>query len=597
MRSSIRAFGATGVLAILLAGCGQGQPAETETEVALEAPAPAPAARNPDAGEGAKAKQEEGKVGKREAKVEKAKGNKIEAKGLEIDRQVAESVGVLGVIGGGVGGGGVGGGAGGGYGVEIGGLGASGSGARQQQLLLPSSEAYSDHGVNAFVDPAKDRVSTFSVDVDTGSYTISRRKLREGALPPAAAVRVEEFVNYFDYTYSAPKDDALFRVHTELAPHPFVSSHHVLKVGLKGEELPTAGRPPLHLTFLVDTSGSMTSADKLALAQRALHYLVDNLGEEDTVALATYAGATAKVLGPTPTTPAQHIHHAIDSLSSGGGTAMQDGMKLAYDMAREAYLPGAENRVIVLSDGDANLGGSSHTDILQTISRHAGQGITLSTVGFGMGNYKDALMEQLADKGDGNYAYIDSMAEARKVFGTQIAGTLRTIARDVKIQVEFDPAAVHSYRLLGYENRDIADQDFRDDAVDAGEVGSGHQVTAIYELVLADARPAQIATVRLRAKPPGKDAPAREWTVPVAQASVATFDEAGASTRLAVGVASFAELLRASPHLPEVTYGQVLQLVQRAIDPEREDHRELVELIERARTLSREAAASVAVSP
>jgi Ca-activated chloride channel family protein len=355
-----------------------------------------------------------------------------------------------------------------------------------------NSEAYTDYGINDMTRVDRDRYSTFSIDVDTASYSIARRKLQSGQLPPTASVRVEEFVNYFDYDYEPPAgdvqgDSAPFAVNMEGAPHPFQPSHHLLRFGVQGALPHQVDRTPVHLTFLVDTSGSMSSHDKLGLAQRSLHELVENLSPTDTVALGTYAGSVREVLAPTPISRNRdRIHDAIDALSAGGGTGMSSGVELAYQMASEAMVQGHENRVIVLSDGDANIGRTSHEEILRTIKRYAEEGITLSTIGFGMGNYKDTMMEQLADQGDGNYAYIDSIDEARRVFGEDLEATLRVIARDVKIQVEFNPEAVIAYRLIGYENRDIADRDFRNDAVDAGEIGAGHTVTALYDVVLAD---------------------------------------------------------------------------------------------------------------
>ncbi|MCB9677120.1 MAG: VWA domain-containing protein [Alphaproteobacteria bacterium] len=451
------------------------------------------------------------------------------------------------------------------------------------------SEAYADYGVNGMVLAEKDNLSTFSVDVDTASYAISRRKLREGGLPPQAAVRVEEFVNAFDYHYDTPKDGRPFAVHMEATANPEVQNHHILRVGVQGRAL-QGERKPVHLTFLADVSGSMNSPDKLGLAKQALHHLVDNLGPEDTVALATYAGSERIVLEPTYTTRKSVIHDAIDNLTSGGGTAMGSGMELAYKMASESYLHGAENRVIVLSDGDANIGRTSHDEILRTIQHYAEEGITLTTVGFGMGNYKDTMMEQLANKGDGNYFYLDSLSEAKKVFGEDLSGTIQTIAKDVKIQVEFDPEAVHAYRLIGYENRDIADRDFRNDQVDAGEVGSGHQVTALYDVVLSDAAAGKdtIATVRMRAKKPGPDSAAKEytWAVPVS-AIVSDFGEASRDARSAWAVATFAEKLRGSPYAEEITYSQIHRYASQASD-DSEDHRELLELIARAAQLSGE---------
>ena len=432
--------------------------------------------------------------------------------------------------------------------------------------LLDGNEQHTDDGINNVTLVSEDAQSTFSVDVDTASYTISRRKLREGTMPPEEAVRVEEFVNYFDYGYRPPSsgDDTPLSVYMEAAPSPVDPRRHILQVGLQGQVLDEDSRRPARLTFLVDVSGSMDSFDKLPLAQQALRELVRNLGPEDSVALATYAGRTAQLLPPTPATRRDEIYGAIEQLRSGGGTAMASGIAMAYDLAQEAFVEGAENRVIVLSDGDANIGPSSHQQIVAAIQEHAKAGITLSTIGFGMGNYKDTMMEQLANKGDGNNFYIDSFSEARRVFGDDLSGTIQTIARDVKIQVEFDPQAVYAYRLIGYENRDIADRDFRNDAVDAGEVGSGHQVTALYELTLADGYRSTetLATVRLRAKPPGPDAPSAEWVTAFPAAHVKSeVTDASVDFRLALGSALFAEKLRRSPHVAELSYAAVDELL------------------------------------
>ena len=348
-----------------------------------------------------------------------------------------------------------------------------------------SSEEYTDHGINPFTLVTKDPLSTFSIDVDTASFTMARRKLNQGVLPAWEGVRAEEFINFFDYDYVAPKNEPL-AVHMEAMPDPFKDGRHILRVGLQAMEYEPEDRPPLHLTFLVDVSGSMSSRDKLGLAKVSMHTLVDNLGAGDTVALATYAGRVAKVLDPTEATEKTRIHAAIDALRSGGSTAMSSGIDLAYAMADEAFEEGAENRVVILSDGDANVGKSSWEAMLRQIKGFADQGITLSTIGFGQGNYRDTLMEQLANKGDGNNFYVDSQRESDRIFGEQIGGTMITVARDTKVQVEFNPAAVSSYRLIGYENRDIADADFRNDRVDAGEVGSGHSVTALYEVILGE---------------------------------------------------------------------------------------------------------------
>ena len=456
------------------------------------------------------------------------------------------------------------------------------------------TEQYTDYGINEMTLVEGDNQSTFSIDVDTASYAIARRKLQQGRLPPPAAVRVEEFVNYLPYDYAAPRNGRPFAVHMEAAPSPYQPGHHLLRVGVKGRELDQSYRAPVRLTFLVDVSGSMSSSDKLGLAKESLHLLVNQLGVEDSVAIATYAGRVETVLAPTPTTRRSRIHAAIDGLRAGGSTAMGSGLQLAYDMAHQAYVPGAENRVVVLSDGDANVGPSSHTTILETIEDYAGQGITLSSIGFGMGNYKDTLMEQLADRGDGNYHYVDSLREADKVFGQDLAGNLQTIARDVKIQVEFDPTTVLAYRLVGYENRDIADRDFRNDAVDAGEVGSGHRVTALYDVVLNEDGCGPLATVRLRAKPPGPDAPAAEWSTSFGREALrGSFASTSADFRIAAGAGGFAEKLRGSRYLDEVSYAQIAAIVRDALRPDYDEDGELLELIGQAGDLVGEGAVAV----
>jgi len=458
---------------------------------------------------------------------------------------------------------------------------------------VSNTENYTDYGINELVLAEQDRHSTFSIDVDTASYSISRRKLQSGTLPPTSSVRVEEFVNYFPYEYVGPTGDAPFAVNMEAAPNPFMPGRHVMRVGVQGRA-PSADRDPIHLTFLVDTSGSMSSADKIGLAQQSLHELVENLQPTDTVALATYAGSVRRVLAPTPARHAARIHGAIDELRAGGSTAMSSGIDLAYEMASAAAGRGHERRVIVLSDGDANVGATSHDSILKKIDHYAEEGITLSTIGFGMGNYKDTMMEQLANKGDGNYFYIDSKEEAEKVFGDDLGGTLEVIAKDVKIQVEFNPDAVIAYRLIGYENRDIADKDFRNDAVDAGEIGAGHSVTALYDVVLKDSfQEDALATVRLRSKPPGPDAPSAEWLTTFPSRLVhRKYASAGQDFQVAFVAASFAELLRGSPYTAEIGYGELSRMLA-STDRGQPSDQELGQLIGLAGQLSGELAQAV----
>jgi Ca-activated chloride channel family protein len=442
------------------------------------------------------------------------------------------------------------------------------------------AEDYKDYGVNPVVDPHQDRFSTFSVDVDTASYAIARRKIIEGGLPPYQAVRVEEFLNSFEYGYASPKQGP-FAVDLAAAPSPFTAGHHLLRVGLQARRVDAQDRKPVHLVYLVDTSGSMQSADKIGLAQKSLKLLTDTLRPGDTVALCTYAGSTREVLAPTSIEEKGKILAAISDLQAGGSTAMESGIDIAYRLAEKTRVPGHVNRVIVLSDGDANVGSSSHEKILELIKSHKDAGITLSTVGFGAGNYKDTMMEQLADKGDGNYSYIDSESQARKVFSEQSSSLLEVVAKDVKIQVEFNPDVVKSYRLLGYENRDIADKDFRNDKVDAGEVGSGHSVTAVYDVVLTSTTGSPV-TVRLRAKAPEGDTPAVETKFAMEPASIAaTFEAAPRSLRLAASIAEFGEILRKSPHAAGVSFADVQRVAQAAAGP-RADQQELLDLIRRA---------------
>jgi Ca-activated chloride channel family protein len=429
----------------------------------------------------------------------------------------------------------------------------------------PRGDTFTDYGVNAWIKAADDKLSTFAADVDTASFTIARRMLREGTLPPAAAVRVEEFVNYFKYGYptDAVTADRPFQVSVDGAASPLHAGRHLLRVGVASRAKPASERPPANLVFLVDVSGSMKSPDKLELAKRSLRLLVDSLKDGDTVALVTYAGSTGVVLPATGLEHKAEILAALENLTAGGGTAMQSGLQLAYAEAAKGLRPGAISRVIVLSDGDANIGATTHEQLLTTIATQVQAGVTLSTVGFGQGNYQDTTMEQLANKGNGNASYIDSLSTARRVFTTFLGSTLEVVAKDVKLQVEFDPSAVASYRLIGYENRDIADDDFRDDKVDAGEIGAGHQVTALYELELAagaSATSGDLATVRVRHKDPTGDV-AREAAFPIPSASVRGALATGSSDlRLAVAAALFADVLRGAAAVRDVSLATLRDL-------------------------------------
>jgi Ca-activated chloride channel family protein len=446
------------------------------------------------------------------------------------------------------------------------------------------TEDYKDYGVNPITDPAKDRLSTFAIDVDTASYAISRRKIMEGSLPPFQAVRAEEFLNYFDYAYPSPTSGA-FAVHLAAAPSPFAQGRHLLRVAIQGKRVSANDRKPVHLVYLVDTSGSMHSQDKIDLAKQSLRMLTDTLKPGDTVALCTYAGSVREVLPPTGIDGRAKILAAIDDLMASGSTAMSSGIDLAYNLAERTLVKGHVNRVIVLSDGDANVGATSHQEILKTIKRAKEKGITLSTVGFGNGNYKDTMMEQLADQGDGNYSYIDSHSEARRVFSEQVSGLLEVIARDVKVQVEFDPSVVKEYRLIGYENRDVADKDFRNDKVDGGEIGSGHSVTAMYDVVLKSTSASPVI-VRLRHKEPLGSEKAAEVVVPMSPSSIAaSFDEAPANFRFAAAVVGLAEILRQSPHARGASLSEV-EKIARAASASRADQIEFIDIAKRASALA-----------
>ena len=452
------------------------------------------------------------------------------------------------------------------------------------------TEHYKDYGVNPFVETKKDRLSTFSIDVDTASYAISRRKLNEGSLPPFASVRAEEYLNSFDYGYESPDDGKPFRVHVAAAPSPFAKGHHLVRVGVQAKKISAKERVPVHLVYLVDVSGSMGAPDRIGLAKKSLEMLTDALHPGDTVAICTYAGDVRTVLAPMGIDRKSDILAAIRGLNVGGGTSMGSGIQNAYDLASKTLVKGHVNRVVVLSDGDANIGNTSHDQILASIKKYKNQGITLSTVGFGSGNYKDVMMERLADEGDGNYTYIDSERQAKKVFVEQTEGMLQVVARDVKIQVELDPSVVARYRLIGYENRDIKDHDFRNDKVDAGEVGAGHSVTALYdvELLRTDASP---LTVRMRQKPAknalhgGSDVATESAFVMPKEAIFRSFEEAPESFRFATAVAGFAEILRHSPSAADWRFSDIERIASTSTAGKQE-RLEMLGLVRKAASLS-----------
>ncbi len=367
-----------------------------------------------------------------------------------------------------------------------------------------NTETYDSVQENSFVTALTQPQSTFSIDVDTASYANVRRMIGDGVVPPGGAVRLEEFVNYFSYDYPNPDGEHPFSVATEVAACPWNEGHQLLRIGLKGKPISADARPPCNLVFLLDVSGSMLDANKLPLVKSAMRLLTGEMTQQDRVAIAVYAGASGLVLESTPGNQAATILSAIDRLQAGGSTNGGEGIQLAYRVAQKNFIDGGVNRVLLCTDGDFNVGTTSQSELVDLIEEKAKSNVFLTVLGFGSGNLKDSTMEKIADKGNGNYAYIDSLLEARKVLVEQIGATLITIAKDVKIQVDFNPQHVQAYRLLGYENRMLANRDFRDDTKDAGEIGAGHTVTAFYELAptgmespSVDHRPSEFVTQAL----------------------------------------------------------------------------------------------------
>ena len=405
---------------------------------------------------------------------------------------------------------------------------------------------YEHTGVNPFIDTEDDPLSTFAIDVDTASYTVARRYVRDGNLPDPASVRVEEFVNFFDHGYAPPTRDP-FAIHVEGSPSPFGGEDHwLMRVGLQAREVGEWQRKDATIIFAIDVSGSMGREDRLGLVQRSLALLVDELRPRDSVGIVVYGSNGRVLLRPTDGGERGEIMHAINSLQPGGSTYAEEGLRLAYEMAADEVRSGRITRVMLLSDGVGNVGRTSADEILEQIRRYVDRGITLTTVGFGMGNYNDVLMEQLANDGDGTYHYVDTLNEARRVFVDDLVGTLQTVAKDAKVQVDFNPEVVSRYRLLGYENRAVADEDFRDDTVDAGEVGAGHSVTALYELKFHDGAAGDIGTVYLRYEDPDTRGITEIRRSLQVRELAPWFESASPTFQLAAVVAEYAEVLRNS---------------------------------------------------
>ena len=467
-----------------------------------------------------------------------------------------------------------------------------------------NTEKYAGRTDNPVHRTSEEPVSTFSVDVDTGSYSNVRRMLQQGVRPPADAVRAEEFINYFNYQHPAPtRRDVPFRVTTELAAAPWNSKRQLLMIGIKGYDVPKATLPASNLVFLLDTSGSMESPDKLPLLKQAFALLVPQLRAQDRVSIVVYAGSAGLVLPPTPGDRHEEILGALDRLQAGGSTNGGDGIRLAYDMAKRSYMKDGVNRVVLATDGDFNVGTVSQEALETLVGDQRKSGIALTTLGFGQGNYNDAMAERLADVGDGNHAYIDTLQEARKVLVEEMQSTLLTIARDVKIQVEFNPALVSEYRLIGYENRVLAREDFANDKVDAGDIGAGHEVTALYEITPAgsgaDRLPAlrygsgkpavttgsgELAHLRLRYKLPSADT-SRLIETPILAASAT--DRPSQSLRFASAVVAYADLLRGGTHVERWTWKDVAAAARGAEGEDRYGLRkEFIQLVDQARTVT-----------
>ncbi|MBP8080667.1 MAG: VWA domain-containing protein [Arenimonas sp.] len=476
---------------------------------------------------------------------------------------------------------------------------------QEPSAVAPSNtENYAGHEDNPIQRVAETPVSTFSIDVDTGSYSNVRRMLMAGQRPPADAVRAEEMINYFDYGYPAPASrDVPFRVSTEIARAPWNARHQLLQIGIQGYRVSRAEIPASNIVFLIDTSGSMQDQDKLPLLKLSFRELVKQLRPQDRVSVVVYAGSAGLVLPPTPGNEQQRILAALDQLEAGGSTNGGEGLKLAYAMARQAFIRDGVNRVVLATDGDFNVGTFDQKALETMIGDQRKSGIALTTLGFGTGNYNDAMAEQLADIGNGNHAYIDSIDEGRRVLVEEMASTMLTIAQDVKIQLEFNPALVAEYRLIGYENRALRREDFNNDRVDAGEIGAGHDVTALYEITLVDsggesvdplryrkpdaastAASNELGWLRLRYKQPGSES---SRLIESALTRGQIKQVASPRLRWSAAVAAYADLLRGGGNVGAFDWNQVRSLAASAGGDDRWGYRAgFLDLVDRARAVT-----------
>ena len=467
-----------------------------------------------------------------------------------------------------------------------------------------NTEGYSTIHENGYKQAVKSPLSTFSIDVDAASYSNVRRFLKEGTKPPIDAVRIEEMINYFNYDYSQPNNEHPFSITNEVAECPWNSENLLLHIGLQGKKIETENLPASNFVFLLDVSGSMDSPNKLPLLKKAFKLLVGQLREDDRVAIVVYAGSSGLVLPSTSGNRKKDILNALNRLNAGGSTAGASGLKQAYKVASENFIDGGNNRIILATDGDFNIGQSSNAEMERLIEKEREKGIFISVLGFGMGNYKDDKMEIIADKGNGNYAYIDNILEAKKVLVNEFGGTLFTIAKDVKIQIEFNPAVVAEYRLVGYENRMMASEDFADDTKDAGELGSGHNVTALYEIKLMKNKKKQdqelkyqntslnataiagkeLARVKFRyKKPEGKKSQLFEKIIPNTRINKREISD---NFKFSAAVAGFGLLLRESKFKGNCSYNMLINLAQQSKGEDREGYRsEFIQLMKLANQL------------
>ena len=467
-----------------------------------------------------------------------------------------------------------------------------------------NTEDYDNIIENKFLAATKNPLSTFSIDVDEAAYSNVRRYLENGSLPPAGAVRIEEMINYFDYVYPKPEAGEPFTVNTEISDCPWNTQHRLVHIGLQGKEIPVENLPPSNMVFLIDVSGSMNEPNKLPLVQASLNMLVDQLREKDKVAIVVYAGNAGLVLPSTSGINKIKIKEAINDLEAGGSTAGGEGIQLAYKVAKDNFIKEGNNRIILATDGDFNVGVSSDDELVRLIENERKAGVFLSVLGYGMGNYKDNKMQQLADKGNGNHSYIDNISEARKVLVNEFGSTLFTIAKDVKIQIEFNPSKVQAYRLIGYENRMLAAEDFNDDTKDAGELGSGHTVTALYEIIpngvkdgfiksvdplkyqynngeIAEEDSPEIMTIKLRYKEPVGEV-SKLINHPVIDSHLKLANTSD-NFRFSAAVAEFGLLLRDSEYKQQSSFSQVASLAKSAKGNDESGYRsEFIRLVESA---------------